>query len=196
MYCFLWYNLYLFIYFCHLSRHWWVRSAHWRSHLLLSLSQQPRQLPLFLPRHWLYPGTQRAQLSGWAVFNTRRDGCSLTVCHYNECFQITFWCFSLSDIDECAAGTHSCGEDQSCFNVQGGFRCLSFECPSNFRRAGDTWVNLNFVSVAQDTTLNLSFVRGISVWFKGIKLIDTQTITEQDPCRYGHRGNSSEYRDN
>ncbi|XP_054911635.1 fibulin-1-like [Poeciliopsis prolifica] len=40
------------------------------------------------------------------------------------------------DIDECAAGTHSCSAKETCFNVQGGFRCLSFECPPNFRRAG------------------------------------------------------------
>ncbi|XP_032445286.1 fibulin-1 isoform X2 [Xiphophorus hellerii] len=40
------------------------------------------------------------------------------------------------DIDECAAGTHSCSAKEACFNVQGGFRCLFFECPPNFRRAG------------------------------------------------------------
>ncbi|KAK5607109.1 hypothetical protein CRENBAI_007290 [Crenichthys baileyi] len=39
------------------------------------------------------------------------------------------------DIDECAAGTHSCSAMETCFNVQGGFRCLFFECPTNFRRA-------------------------------------------------------------
>ncbi|KAM4569870.1 fibulin-1-like [Odontesthes bonariensis] len=39
------------------------------------------------------------------------------------------------DIDECAAGTHTCSASESCFNVQGGFRCLFFECPPNFRRA-------------------------------------------------------------
>ncbi|XP_072233451.1 fibulin-1-like [Leuresthes tenuis] len=39
------------------------------------------------------------------------------------------------DIDECAAGTHTCSATESCVNVQGGFRCLFFECPPNFRRA-------------------------------------------------------------
>ncbi|XP_041833833.1 fibulin-1-like isoform X2 [Melanotaenia boesemani] len=39
------------------------------------------------------------------------------------------------DIDECAAGTHTCSASESCFNVQGGFRCLFIECPPNFRRA-------------------------------------------------------------
>uniref|UniRef100_A0A3B5ME87 Fibulin-1 n=1 Tax=Xiphophorus couchianus TaxID=32473 RepID=A0A3B5ME87_9TELE len=41
------------------------------------------------------------------------------------------------DIDECAAGTHSCSAKEACFNVQGGFRCLFFECPPNFRRSED-----------------------------------------------------------
>uniref|UniRef100_A0AAX7TIC4 Fibulin-1 n=1 Tax=Astatotilapia calliptera TaxID=8154 RepID=A0AAX7TIC4_ASTCA len=42
------------------------------------------------------------------------------------------------DIDECVTGSHTCTENQSCFNVQGGFRCLSFECPNNYRRVGET----------------------------------------------------------
>lgn len=46
--------------------------------------------------------------------------------------------FCLSDIDECVTGSHTCTENQSCFNVQGGFRCLSFECPNNYRRVGET----------------------------------------------------------
>lgn len=36
------------------------------------------------------------------------------------------------DIDECAVGVHTCSPSESCFNVQGGFRCLSFTCPANF----------------------------------------------------------------
>lgn len=47
----------------------------------------------------------------------------------------------LPDIDECVTGTHTCTGNQSCFNIQGGFRCLSFDCPVNFRRAGETWVS-------------------------------------------------------
>ncbi|TSK13190.1 Fibulin-1 [Bagarius yarrelli] len=39
------------------------------------------------------------------------------------------------DIDECATGTHNCSASQSCFNILGGFRCLSFECPPYYRRA-------------------------------------------------------------
>uniref|UniRef100_A0A671TE03 Fibulin 2 n=1 Tax=Sinocyclocheilus anshuiensis TaxID=1608454 RepID=A0A671TE03_9TELE len=38
------------------------------------------------------------------------------------------------DIDECAIGSHNCSASQTCFNIQGGFRCLSFACPDNYRR--------------------------------------------------------------
>ncbi|XP_051528728.1 fibulin-2-like isoform X1 [Myxocyprinus asiaticus] len=41
------------------------------------------------------------------------------------------------DIDECAIGTHNCSASQTCFNIQGGFRCLSFTCPENYRRVSD-----------------------------------------------------------
>ncbi|XP_051967561.1 fibulin-2-like [Xyrauchen texanus] len=41
------------------------------------------------------------------------------------------------DIDECAVGTHNCSTSQTCFNIQGGFRCLSFTCPENYRRVSD-----------------------------------------------------------
>ncbi|XP_055761300.1 fibulin-1-like [Salvelinus fontinalis] len=42
-----------------------------------------------------------------------------------------------SDMNECVAGSHSCAVTESCFNVKGGFRCLSFECPPNFRWAAE-----------------------------------------------------------
>uniref|UniRef100_A0A673GE11 Fibulin-2-like n=1 Tax=Sinocyclocheilus rhinocerous TaxID=307959 RepID=A0A673GE11_9TELE len=41
------------------------------------------------------------------------------------------------DIDECAIGSHNCSASQTCFNIQGGFRCLSFTCPDNYRRVSD-----------------------------------------------------------
>ncbi|KAJ0036930.1 hypothetical protein NQD34_005607, partial [Periophthalmus magnuspinnatus] len=36
---------------------------------------------------------------------------------------------SCRDIDECTAGTHNCSLSETCYNVQGGYRCLSFDCP-------------------------------------------------------------------
>ncbi|KAL2090748.1 hypothetical protein ACEWY4_013011 [Coilia grayii] len=42
------------------------------------------------------------------------------------------------DIDECAIGSHNCSLSESCFNIQGGFRCLSFSCPSNYKKVSDT----------------------------------------------------------
>uniref|UniRef100_A0A8C9PQD0 Fibulin-1 n=1 Tax=Spermophilus dauricus TaxID=99837 RepID=A0A8C9PQD0_SPEDA len=42
------------------------------------------------------------------------------------------------DIDECVTGIHNCSINETCFNIQGGFRCLAFECPENYRRSADT----------------------------------------------------------
>ncbi|TSK16222.1 Fibulin-2 [Bagarius yarrelli] len=42
------------------------------------------------------------------------------------------------DIDECAVGTHNCSTTQTCYNLQGGFRCLSFTCPENYKKVSDT----------------------------------------------------------
>lgn len=43
-----------------------------------------------------------------------------------------------ADIDECVTGIHNCSINETCFNIQGSFRCLSFECPENYRRSADT----------------------------------------------------------
>uniref|UniRef100_A0A674CD59 Fibulin-2-like n=1 Tax=Salmo trutta TaxID=8032 RepID=A0A674CD59_SALTR len=42
------------------------------------------------------------------------------------------------DIDECTTGGHNCSTEQTCSNVQGGFRCLSFSCPPYYRKVSDT----------------------------------------------------------
>lgn len=44
----------------------------------------------------------------------------------------------LTDIDECVTGIHNCSINETCFNIQGGFRCLAFDCPENYRRSADT----------------------------------------------------------
>ncbi|XP_034554253.1 fibulin-2 isoform X2 [Notolabrus celidotus] len=41
------------------------------------------------------------------------------------------------DIDECTTGTHNCSHTQTCYNLQGGFRCLSFNCPHNYKKVSD-----------------------------------------------------------
>ncbi|OWK02634.1 hypothetical protein Celaphus_00010672 [Cervus elaphus hippelaphus] len=42
------------------------------------------------------------------------------------------------DLDECALGTHNCSEAETCHNIQGGFRCLRFDCPPNYVRVSET----------------------------------------------------------
>ncbi|KAM4740604.1 fibulin-2 isoform 2-T2 [Anableps anableps] len=42
------------------------------------------------------------------------------------------------DIDECRTGTHNCSFSQTCYNVQGSFKCLSFDCPQNYKKVSDT----------------------------------------------------------
>ncbi|XP_029006997.1 fibulin-2 [Betta splendens] len=42
------------------------------------------------------------------------------------------------DVDECTTNTHNCSVGQTCYNLQGGFRCLSFNCPPNYKKVSDT----------------------------------------------------------
>ncbi|XP_027133090.1 fibulin-2 isoform X2 [Larimichthys crocea] len=45
---------------------------------------------------------------------------------------------SCRDIDECATGAHNCSLAETCYNIQGGYRCLSLDCPPNYRKVSDT----------------------------------------------------------
>ncbi|XP_063750103.1 fibulin-2-like isoform X2 [Eleginops maclovinus] len=45
---------------------------------------------------------------------------------------------SCRDIDECATGAHNCSLAETCYNIQGAYRCLYFDCPPNYRKVSDT----------------------------------------------------------
>ncbi|XP_057716609.1 fibulin-1 [Corythoichthys intestinalis] len=45
---------------------------------------------------------------------------------------------SCRDVDECTTGAHNCSLADTCYNIQGGFRCLSLNCPPNYRKVSDT----------------------------------------------------------
>uniref|UniRef100_A0A3P9NVR6 Fibulin 2 n=1 Tax=Poecilia reticulata TaxID=8081 RepID=A0A3P9NVR6_POERE len=46
---------------------------------------------------------------------------------------------SCRDIDECATGTHNCSLGEKCYNIQGGYRCLSLNCPPNYRKISECY---------------------------------------------------------
>uniref|UniRef100_A0A3Q3XHD3 EGF-like domain-containing protein n=1 Tax=Mola mola TaxID=94237 RepID=A0A3Q3XHD3_MOLML len=37
-------------------------------------------------------------------------------------------------IDECTTGAHNCSLAETCYNIQGSYRCLSLNCPPNYRK--------------------------------------------------------------
>ncbi|XP_070695374.1 fibulin-2-like isoform X2 [Pempheris klunzingeri] len=45
---------------------------------------------------------------------------------------------SCRDIDECTTGAHNCSLAETCYNIQGGYRCLSLNCPPNYRKVSET----------------------------------------------------------
>ncbi|KAM4021853.1 fibulin-2 [Anomaloglossus baeobatrachus] len=42
------------------------------------------------------------------------------------------------DIDECEIGTHNCSTSEECYNIQGSHKCLSFDCPENYKRVSNS----------------------------------------------------------
>ncbi|CAN9512183.1 unnamed protein product [Ophioblennius macclurei] len=66
-----------------------------------------------------------------------------------------------TDIDECTTESHNCSVTQSCYNLQGSFRCLSFDCPPNYRKVSDTRCERNSCPVnsldCQNSPVRITF---------------------------------------
>lgn len=56
-------------------------------------------------------------------------------------------CMSLTDIDECATGTHNCRADQVCVNIRGSFAC---QCPPGYQKRGEQCVGKCHSWVSKD----------------------------------------------
>ncbi|XP_026857595.2 fibulin-2-like isoform X2 [Electrophorus electricus] len=67
---------------------------------------------------------------------------------------------SCQDIDECGTEAHNCTAGETCYNIQGGHRCLGFSCPHNYRRVADTRCErlscFNFVE-CQNTPVRITY---------------------------------------
>lgn len=55
----------------------------------------------------------------------------------------------VADIDECTTGVHNCSLAETCYNIQGGYRCLSLNCPPNYRKVSDTCVKPHLSHIFQ-----------------------------------------------
>lgn len=122
-----------------------MRSAYRRPCVLLQLLQRPWEFLLHLPTHRLHPRPQRTNVPGSVGKSLSTFPHTYIHTYTPNCVLIPVECLTsaslhvFSDIDECAAGSHTCSAFESCFNIQGGFRCLSFACPANFREAARGW---------------------------------------------------------
>lgn len=74
------------------------------------------------------PTDEHAKVSRWYLYPVQPEKNGFDFYEKSYSLHLVF-----ADIDECTAGSHNCSASESCFNVQGGFRCLSFSCPLNFR---------------------------------------------------------------
>lgn len=128
---------------------WWrqlLLSASWQmltsAHCPLAITHVPTAAPMcravttapapLLVTSW-HPMGKRAWVCGQVIVSLFK------LRHIVSPFP--FLC--ISDIDECAAGIHTCSASESCFNIEGGFRCLSFSCPANFHEVARGWVQIS-----------------------------------------------------
>ncbi|XP_063797386.1 fibulin-2-like isoform X2 [Pseudophryne corroboree] len=66
------------------------------------------------------------------------------------------------DIDECEIGTHNCSSSEECYNIQGSYKCLAFDCPENYRRVSNMKCERNTCSNyldCQNTPTRISYHR-------------------------------------
>uniref|UniRef100_A0A3Q3KNJ1 EGF-like domain-containing protein n=1 Tax=Monopterus albus TaxID=43700 RepID=A0A3Q3KNJ1_MONAL len=64
---------------------------------------------------------------------------------------------SCRDIDECATGAHNCSVAETCYNIQGGYRCLSLSCPPNYRKAHCERISCPSYLECQNTPLRITY---------------------------------------
>ncbi|XP_076803983.1 uncharacterized protein LOC143448237 isoform X2 [Clavelina lepadiformis] len=55
-------------------------------------------------------------------------------CICPEGYRLTRFGRTCQDVDECASNLHNCTSSETCFNTQGGFRCVELSCPKNYAK--------------------------------------------------------------
>ncbi|KAM8930838.1 fibulin-2 [Pelodytes ibericus] len=66
------------------------------------------------------------------------------------------------DIDECEVGSHNCSSSEECYNIHGGYKCLSFQCPENYRKSSNMKcerINCFNYQDCQNTPIRISYHR-------------------------------------
>ncbi|XP_069500084.1 fibulin-2 isoform X2 [Ambystoma mexicanum] len=66
---------------------------------------------------------------------------------------------SCRDVDECSTGSHNCSSAESCYNIQGSYRCLAFACPENYRKVADICERVNCLNYVdcQNTPVRITY---------------------------------------